>query len=206
MFGIGKKIKTAFFQMKWKALYGDKNGIIPQRVFPLQNVEVGKFSYGELNLVSFNWNSKLRIGNYVSIAENVTFLLDADHYVNHISTFPFKAKIVSPNQDEAVSKGDICVDDDVWIGFGATVLSGVHIGQGAVVAAGAVVTKDIPPYTIVGGVPAKVIKYRFSDEQIKKLLRCDFSQLDKQIIEEHLKELYMPINELDDWSWFPEKL
>ena len=100
------------------------------------------------------------IGNYISIAQNVHFLLDVEHFANHISTYPFKVKLLHSQKSESFSKGDIIIDDDVWIGYGATILSGVRIGQGAVVATGAVVTSDVPPYAIVGGVPAKVIKYR----------------------------------------------
>lgn len=205
MFGIGRKIKTMLFQMKWKRKYGDQNGIIPQRVFPFDMVRVGNHSYGELNLVSFNWNSKLFIGNYVSIAENVTFLLDADHYVDHISTYPFKAKLLPPFENEAVSKGNIVIDDDVWIGYGATILSGVHIGQGAIIAAGAVVAKDVPPYAIVGGVPAKVIKYRFDEDAIRELMKLDYSQLDMNQIKAHINELYMPFCDVKDMTWFPQK-
>jgi virginiamycin A acetyltransferase len=86
-------------------------------------------------------------------------MLGHDHTMLNISTYQFKAKIVKPGSLEAISKGDNTVDNDVWIGFRSTIMSGVHIGQGAVVAAGAVVTKDVPPYAIVGVVPARVIKY-----------------------------------------------
>ena len=205
MFGIGRKIKTMLFQMKWKKKYGKQNGIIPQRVFPFDVVQVGRNSYGELNLVSFNWNSHLYIGNYVSIAEDVTFLLDADHYVDHISTYPFKAKLLPPYDNEAVSKGDLVIGDDVWIGYGSTILSGVHIGQGAIVAAGALVTKDVPPYAIVGGVPAKMIKFRFSEETIQELMKLDYAQLDISQIKAHINELYMPLCDVRDLSWFPRK-
>ncbi len=71
-------------------------------------------------------------------------------------------------------KGDIIIENDVWIGAKATVMSGVTIHNGAVVAAGSVVTKDVPPYAIVAGNPAKVVKYRFTEEQIKKLLQISW--------------------------------
>ncbi len=101
--------------------------------------------------------------------------------------------------------GGIVVEDDVWIGFGATILSGVHIGQGAVVAAGALVTKDVPPYAIVGGVPAKLIKYRFEQELVRELVDIDYSRLDKQDVREHLDELYSELREKDQLGWLPKR-
>lgn len=121
--------------------------------------------------MSFNKESKLKIGNFCSIAPEVAFILSADHYINQFSTYPFKSKVFDQG-DEGVSKGDIIIEDDVWIGFRSTILSGVTIGQGAIVGAGSVVTKSVPPYAIVGGVPAKVISYRFETEireEMKKL-------------------------------------
>lgn len=91
------------------------------------------------------------------------------------------------------------------------ILSGVHIGQGAVVAAGAVVTKDVPPYAIVGGVPAKVIKYRFSPEVIEQLLKLDYSKLTDDMIRERIDELYTSLEgkSLEEveklLEWFPKK-
>jgi serine acetyltransferase len=96
---------------------------------------------------------------------------------------------------EATSKGDIIIKDDVWIGANAIILSGVTIGQGALIGAGAVVTKDVPPYAIVGGNPAKVIKYRFSEKVIKKLLEFDFSKLDQNKIKTNIEALYKNITD-----------
>ena len=172
--------------------------------FNFDNVSVGKYSYGELNIVDFGDSHKLSIGNYVSIAQNVTFLLNGEHYVDQISSFPFKVKVMG-QQAEAFSKGNIIVDDDVWIGYGAIIMSGVHIFQGAVIAAGAVVTKDVPPYAIVGGVPAKVIKYRFLPEIIEKLMKIDYSKLDKEIVEENIDRLYVTMTAETDLSWLPQK-
>ena len=119
-----------------------------------------------------------------------------------ISTYPFKAKVAKTDRDEAFAKGDIIVDDDVWIGYGATILSGVHIGQGAVIAAGAVVTKDIPP---------KIMKFRFEQPVVDFLLTLDYEKLDKELIQPHIDELYSSIDEMEleeikeIYSWFPKK-
>ena len=165
----------------------------PGNQFDINSVVVGKYTYGTINVLNWGEGQELKIGNYCSIAQEVMFILNADHYTNHISTFPFKVKCME-EQCEGISKGDIIVDDDVWFGYRSTIMSGVHIGQGGVIAAGAVVTNDIPPYAIAGGVPAKVIKYRFSEDIVKKLLKLDYSKLSKEQIEENLQELYLPID------------
>ncbi|MDY2949120.1 MAG: CatB-related O-acetyltransferase, partial [Lachnospiraceae bacterium] len=117
-----------------------------------------------------------------------------------------KVKMLHTEASEAFGKGNILVDDDVWIGYGVVVMSGVHIGQGAVIAAGAVVTKDVPPYSIVGGVPAKVIKYRFSAEMIKELMRIDYSSLTEELVKEHIKELYNELLDVSQLDWAPKKI
>jgi acetyltransferase-like isoleucine patch superfamily enzyme len=116
-----------------------------------------------------NTRSKLIIGNYCSIANDVFFLLDSEHPVHTISTYPFKVKCFG-YEAEAICKGDIVVDDDVWIGTNVIINSGIRIGQGSIIASGSVVVKDVEPYTIIGGNPAKFIKYRF-DEKIRQYLQ-----------------------------------
>ena len=106
---------------------------------------------------------------------------------------------------ERFSKGNIEVDDDVWIGYGATIMSGAHIGQGAVVAAGAVVTKDVAPYAIVGGVPVKIIKYRFPEAMIEELLKIDYSKLTEEAIKSHIDELYTELEDVGQLEWLPKK-
>lgn len=186
---IIKQIKLNKFRKKWR--YNNKNNeTIPMNIFDTNLVTVGKYSYGELNVISFNKNSKLKIGKFCSIAQNVKFILDADHRMDTISTFPFKVKILKEEKYEATSKGDIIISDDVWIGYGAMILSGVNIGQGAVVAAGAVVTKDVPPYAIVGGLPAKILKYRFAEDIINALMNINYNTLDENIIKSN-KDLFI---------------
>ena len=154
-----------------------------------KNVVVGRGTYGTLNVYDFSSNEHLKIGSYCSISENVNFLLAGEHTLYHISTYPFKRRALGL-EPESTSKGGNVVEDDVWIGMNVTILSGVHIAQGSVIASGAVVTKDVPPYAIVGGIPAKVMKYRFDEERVKKMLKIDFSSLDESWIEKHLEELY----------------
>ena len=144
------------------------------------------------------------IGHFCSISDNVKFIINNDHPTDHISTYPFKTRILH-DKPEAVSKGDIVVQDDVWIGLNATIMSGVEIGQGAIVAAGAVVTRNVPPYAIVGGVPAKVIKYRFEQDVVDKLMRIDYSQLDETFISDHLETLYQSVDKSIEIDQFPLK-
>lgn len=142
------------FGRDWRKL-NTHNSTSANNIFSLDHVSVGIGTYGGLKVFNKTNDVYLKIGNYCSIGEEVKFIVAWDHILNNISTFPFKAKVLHSCRDESVAKGDIIIDDDVWIGYGATILSGVHIGQGAVIAAGAIVAGDIPPYGIVGGFQLK---------------------------------------------------
>ncbi len=197
------KIKLILFRKRWrKKNLG--NTTIALNMFLSGCVSVGDYTYGGLRVINYNENERLRIGRYCSIAQEVVFILNADHRIDTISSFPFKVKVLC-EKFEGTSKGDIYVEDDVWIGYGAIITSGVRIGQGAVVAAGAVVTKDVPPYAIVGGIPAKVIKYRFEPEIRAFLQKVDFSKIDVSMIKNHIQELYDSVDKDTDLSWLPLK-
>ena len=171
------------FKRKWRKM-NPKNFTNAEDLFDPNCVSVGDYTYGGLRVLTYNQNSKLKIGRFCSSAQEVMFVLSADHYTNHISSYPYKVWIMKEEQ-EGTSKGNITVDDDVWIGFRSTILSGVHIGQGAVIAAGSVVTKDVPPYAIVGGVPAKIIKYRFTPDQIEFLQQFKWWNMPEDWIREN---------------------
>lgn len=195
------------FKKEWQKK-NSNNWTYPANIFDSDLVEVGRCTYGRIDIRSDTKNM-LKIGNFCSIADKVTFMLGLDHPTNLISTYPFKDYFF--NGISAISKGDIILDDDVWIGYNVTILSGVHIGQGAIVAAGAVVTKDVPPYAIMGDVPAKIVKYRFSPEVVEQLMQLDYGKLTDELIHEHEKELYTPIDQKSPeeieqlLSWFPKK-
>ncbi|WP_347294585.1 CatB-related O-acetyltransferase [Gordonibacter sp.] len=191
--GLKTYLKKLAFQKKWRSI-NPHNSTRVSNVFDLSVVSVGAATYGELNVLQAGSQSTLTIGSYCSIAKNVSFVINNEHPLSHLSTFPFKAKVLGSKIPEASSKGGIVVGDDVWLGFGVTVLDGVRIGQGAVVAAGAVVSKDVEPYSIVGGVPAKTIAMRFEAEIVKELLTLDLSKLDRDYIQENLESLYEDVN------------
>lgn len=203
---ISARIAARKYRQQWREL-NPHNSTEAAGQFDFSHVTCGKYTYGDLHVtdVGGETGAKLQIGSFCSIAGNVLFLLNGDHAVNRISTFPFKVHCTKEVPYEATSKGDIVVEDDVWIGQNATVMSGVRIGQGAVVASGAVVTKDVPPYAIVGGVPAKVLRYRFAPEVCEKLAKIDYAKVDDMLIREHIEELYQTVDETTDLSWLPMK-
>ncbi|ASP28138.1 acetyltransferase [Spiroplasma corruscae] len=169
-----------------------------------KNIQVGTYSYlytfkgekGAQEFQNFNvlyhfpdiYNDWLRIGNYCAIADDVKFLMNgANHRIETLSTFPFELfkefehKISIKNNKEYK---DTIVGHDVWIGNNVMVLPGIEIGNGSIIGAGSVVTKDVKPYSIVAGNPAKFIRMRIDDEKINYL--------------ENLKWWDKPINEIKE--------
>ncbi|WP_251132661.1 CatB-related O-acetyltransferase [Exiguobacterium sp. s80] len=186
-------LKYIFKKNKWRKKNNNNFTNISKR-FPddISIVTVGKMTYGTLNVQSYgNSSEKLVVGSYCSIAGNVVFLLGGEHPYKSISTYPFR-KYIHGTNEKTETKGPIVIEDDVWIGENSLILSGVVIGKGSIVAAGSIVTKDIPPYAIFGG--GKILKYRFDDEVIKKLLEFDFSKLDHDYIKNNIDEFYKDIN------------
>ena len=202
-------IKLLYSKRKWRKK-NIHNSTKAKNPFNHTSVSVGKGTYGDLDVRHFgNSDEELRIGNYCSIGPDCVFILGGGHEMNHVSTYPFRF-FSGMSANESTVKGPIIIDDDVWIGFGSTILSGVHIEQGAVIAARALVNKDVPPYAIVGGVPAKIIGYRFPQSIIDYLLTLDYGSLTEELIDTHIKELYMTIQDdietvCGQLEWFPKK-
>ena len=169
-------------------------------------IQVGEYTYCDepdgaagfernvLHLYPF-LGDRLVIGRYCAIARGVTFLMNgANHRLSGFSTYPFHLfgpdwARVTPLPQELPFKGDTVVGDDVWLGFEALLMPGVKIGAGAIVAARAVVGSDVPPYAIVGGNPARVLKMRYDAATIERLLRVAWWHWDAARVTRHLEKI-----------------
>lgn len=185
---------------------GDTQTVYLKNVITESGIEIGDYTmYNdfvndprdfEKNNVLYRYpinGDKLKVGKFCSIARGAKFLFtSANHTMHSISTYPFPIFFEEWGLDVTNitsawdNKGDIVIGNDVWIGYEAVVLSGVTIGDGAIIGTRAVVTKDVPPYTIVGGIPAKPIRKRFSDEVISKLLELQWWNWPENRIKENI--------------------
>lgn len=187
----------------------DRKTIYLKNVITDPSIQVGEYTmYNdfvrdprqfERNNVLYHYpinHDKLVIGKFCSIACGAKFLFtSAHHSQKSLSTYPFPIFFeewglpVEEITSAWDNKGDICIGNDVWIGYEAVVLSGVTIGDGAVIGARAVVTKDVPPYTIVGGVPARAIRKRFSEDTIATLQKIKWWDWPEEKLKNHLTDL-----------------
>ncbi len=168
-----------------------------------KNIFVGDYTYFddrrygpekfEENNVLYNYDFskvKLVIGKFCAIAAETRFIMTGDHKLDAISTYPFP--IFGHGWEDAFNvfdlpvKGDILIGNDVWLGYDSLVMNGVTIGHGSIVAARTTVIKDVPPYAIVAGNPAKVVKMRFDDATIERLLKIAWWNWDIDKINKHL--------------------
>lgn len=188
---------------------GDRETVYLKPVVTNPNIQIGEYTmYNdfvrdprqfEKNNVLYHYpinRDSLRIGKFCSIACGAKFLFaSANHTQASVSTYPFPIFFEEWDLDigDVTSawdhKGDIIIGNDVWIGYEAVIMAGVTIGDGAIIGARAVVTKDVPPYTIVGGVPAREIRRRFSDDVIARLLELKWWDWPAERIQRNIKNI-----------------
>lgn len=188
-------IKSSIRNLLSRVLY-----VIPsihfRNVKRLGILHIGAFSYGFPKLKYWDLNTKVYVGKYCSIAEEVTFVLGGNHHKEWTSTFPFSEFISTQRQEDInfgkehpASKGDIEIGHDVWIGQKVTILSGVKVGNGAIIGACSTVAKSVPDYSIVVGNPAKIVGYRFSQKEIQELLSIAWWDWPEEVIWAHASVL-----------------
>lgn len=150
-------------------------------------ISKGKYSYGDPKIICNTNNNNLYIGNFCSIAGNVKVYLGGNHRTDWVSTFPFGHTddlffYGSMQEGHPISNGDVSIGNDVWIGENVTIMSGVNIGDGAVIANNSHVVKNVNPYSIIGGNPAKLIRHRFKPTQVDQLLKIKWWDWDDEKI------------------------
>jgi acetyltransferase-like isoleucine patch superfamily enzyme len=167
----------------------------------------GTYFDRNVNIISWSDEYKIHVGKYCSIGRDCNFFLHANHRPDWVTT---SSQLLGPVTPEIANmhmemghpscKGDITIGNDVWIGAKSTIMSGVKIGHGTVIGSGSVVAKDVPPYAIVVGNPAKVIKYRFDEQQIEDLLSIAWWDWEESKIKEESMILWSK-----DINYFIEK-
>jgi acetyltransferase-like isoleucine patch superfamily enzyme len=172
---------------------GLERHLLERQLYSGERLSMGRHSYGDPRVATFPGDTAhVRVGAFTSIGPDVILMDGGDHRTDWVSTFPFRAVLGLPGAYEdgqPSTRGDIEIGNDVWIGRGARVRSGVTIGDGAVVGGYAVVTRDVRPYAVVVGVPARETRRRFDDEQVDALLRIAWWQWSMDAIERSVPQL-----------------
>lgn len=152
--------------------------------------QIGRWTYGWPEVRGWRPDQKLTVGSFCSIAAGVKILLGGEHHIDFVSTYPFGQFFgVGDRNAHEWSRGDVIIGNDVWIGEDALILSGTRIGDGAVVGARSLVKGEVPPYAVVAGNPARVVRYRFGQETIDELLRLRWWEWDDARIRRSIPKL-----------------
>jgi acetyltransferase-like isoleucine patch superfamily enzyme len=197
---IRSKIIMLFRQylqsVDWRLANGHNSTTLGKHFSGTEKVKVGKYSYGQLNIEAYDHkDEKLVIGNFVSIASNVRFILGGNHQIDTFSTFPVKSVFIEHSpQDDAMTRGAIEVEDEVWIGANSIIISGVKLGKGSIIAAGSVVTKNVEPFSIVGGNPAKFIRWRIPEDLIEERKKINLIDFDIELIKKENSIFYKTLD------------
>jgi len=178
----------------------------------LWHADRGTYFDRNVNIISWSDQYHIHLGKYNSIGRDCNFFLHANHRVDWVTTSsqlqgPVTPEIVEMHMKmgHPTCKGDIKIGNDVWVGATSTIMSGVTIGDGAVIGAGSTITKDVPPFAIVAGNPGRVVKYRFTKEQIEKLLQIAWWNWEEDKIKENA--MLMWSSNIDDFinnNWIPQ--
>lgn len=166
-------------------------GKIKKKKIGASDIEVGRYTYGYEGMIVKEWGegSSLKIGSFCSIAEGLTVMLGGNHRLDWATTFPFGHIFQKELGGTEIighpkSNGDVVIGNDVWIGFNTTIMSGVKIGNGAVIAANSTIVKDVGAYEVWGGNPAKMIKTRFPAEVVRSLEDLKWWDWDVKVIKQ----------------------
>lgn len=186
-------LKCKIRKFLWRLLGIDYNQILKtvDNVYlkndPFSTLGIGTY---DNNAIVYRWSdAPLIVGKYCSIANGVKFIVDdGSHCFNIVSSYPFKTNMIS-------EKKGIIVGNDVWIGMNSIILNGVSVGNGVTIAAGSVVTKDVPDYCVIGGVPAKIISRKCSEDDAKKMVKIAWWDWEKEIIDYYIDDFKLSIED-----------
>lgn len=168
---------------------------IPELRSPDSRISVGRFTYGAPAFRIWTADERIDIGAFCSIADDVTIFGGGEHRSDWVTTFPLRIAFgheLAERDGHPATRGPTRIGNDVWIGHGATIISGVTVGDGAIIGARAVVSRDIEPYGVAVGNPARCVRRRFSADQVEALMKIQWWKWPIELVEEFVPLLCAP--------------